>query len=100
METAYHCLRAVVYGPFLEDSEFQTRLGLTRSEAQQLAGTWPEPEDPRAVQMIVACINEVCHGIRFSDQEWRFWFSESPEEIRNVYLKWKSTVRGKETPRR
>lgn len=93
LETAYHCLRAVVYGPFIEDSQFQPRLGFTRNQMQEVASAWPTIDDierhPNTLSAILACMNEVCHGIRFSEQEWRFWFSETPEEIRHVYLKWK-----------
>ncbi len=98
MDTAYHCLRAVTYGPFIEDSEFEARLGVPRSELLRIIGDWPEQgkltRGSRTMAAVLGCLNEVCHGIRFSEQEWRFWLPESLAEVRSVYQKWDAFARG------
>ncbi len=98
MDTAYHCLRAVTYGPFIEDSEFEARVGASRSELRRIAGDWPAPEKltqgSRTTAAILGCLNEVCHGIRFSEQEWQFWLPESLAQVRSVYRKWDAFARG------
>lgn len=39
------CLKAAVYGPFFDESEFQTLFGVTREEARVVADNFPNVDE-------------------------------------------------------
>jgi hypothetical protein len=86
------CMKAIADGPEIEDWEFQTRLGIVRPSLRRVISLWPtiddSSEDSDEFLAINNCLNEVCHGVKIPDAEWRKWFSQSREEIIKTYNKW------------
>jgi len=86
------CLRAIQEGPFIEDWEFHTRLGMHRKELEELLSRWPNIDDSRddsiEVLAINNCFNEICHGVGISDVEWKAWMTVSRSEVRQAYKDW------------
>jgi hypothetical protein len=66
-------MNAILRGRFLE-GEFQTRLGIEPKELEEIAGAYPNigdsDDDSNAAIAINNCLNEVCHGISFTDRDW------------------------------
>ena len=87
----FQSLNAILKGRFLE-GEFHTRLGLEPEELAKIVTAYPDVDDSddnsNAALAINNCLNEVCHGIRFSNREWSQWFTVSKPEIEEVYRKW------------
>jgi hypothetical protein len=73
------CSVAIVEGPWIEDWEFQTRLGIDREALRELLAAWPQlhdaVEDAPARLAINNCMNEVCHGVPIASDEWNRWFT-------------------------
>lgn len=86
------CLNSILEGSLIEDWEFHTRLGLTRRELRKVLERWPELDDSLSDSCdaiaINNCLNEVCHGVRMSEEEWKTWFDNSRSEVERVYLDW------------
>jgi len=86
------CLRAIIDGPFIEDWEFHTRLGIHRTTAKTILASWryldDSIEDSDTFLAINNSMNEVCHGVPISPDEWEKWFTASREEIRRTFRKW------------
>ena len=92
------CLCAIAHGPFINDDwELQTRLGVHRSTLYKMIDIWPEiddsADDSDETLAINNAMNEVCHGIRFSDADWCTWFKVDRNTIQAVYKRW-SQFRG------
>ena len=83
-------MNAILKGRFLE-GEFRTRLGIEPEELERIAVAYPNVDDSGEASAALAinnCLNEVCHGITFSDRDWSKWFSVSRSEVEEVYRKW------------
>ena len=98
-EIVLSCFCAVAKGPFIQDDgRFRTRLGVHRSTLDHLVNRWPEIDDSvdgsDETLAINNAMNEVCYGIRFSNEDWRAWFNVDRDVIRAVYKRW-SQLRGK-----
>jgi hypothetical protein len=93
----FQCLKAILKGRFLE-GEFHTRLGIEPEELEGIVTAYPDvdnsDDNSDAAIAINNCLNEVCHGISFSDREWSQWFTVSKPEIEEVYRKW-AVLRGR-----
>ena len=67
------CLNAILNGNFLEH-EFHARLGIEQEDLAQVVSAYPNIDDSddnsNETLTINNCLNEVCHGISFSDREW------------------------------
>lgn len=91
------CLKAISEGNFLED-EFQTRLGIEKEDLRKLIDSYPEIDDSdndsNECLAVNNCLNEVCHGLQFSETEWKKWFSVSREEIAETFKDW-AELRGR-----
>jgi hypothetical protein len=85
------CLNAILKGRFLE-GEFHTRLGMERAELEQVVAAYPHIDDSddnsNAALAINNCLNEVSHGINFSNREWSQWFTVNRSEVDEVYRRW------------
>jgi hypothetical protein len=95
------CMKCVYGGSYIDDLEFHTRLGINRIELKQLIDEWPEIDDSHngsSAQLAVNnCLNEVCNGIRFNNEDWSIWFKANREEIYDVYKCWAESVGLKRT---
>jgi hypothetical protein len=87
----FQCLNAIAKGKFLED-DYEARLGIEKEKLNEIVTTFPDiddsDDDSDAALAINNSLNEVCHGIRFSDEEWEQWFDFSKSEIEEVYWSW------------
>jgi hypothetical protein len=86
------CMKAIADGPEIEDWEFQTRLGIVRPSLRRIISLWPAIDDSSdnsdEFLAINNCLNEVCHGLKLPDTEWRKWFAQPKDEIIKTYNKW------------
>ena len=61
-------------------------------ELDEIIAEYPNIDDSddnsNATLAINNCLNEVCHGIRFSDEDWKQWFDVNKSEVEEVYWKW------------
>ena len=87
----FECLNAISKGNFLEH-EHHARLGIDLEELKQIVAAYPNIDDSddnsNEVLAINNCLNEVCHGISFSDREWSEWFTFNKSEAYDIYRKW------------
>jgi len=90
-ELVLQCLRAITDGE-IEDWEFQTRLGITRLVVKRMIVEWPEVDDEvensDGFLAINNCMNEICHGIRLSPEEWALRFTQSRDAVTLAYKNW------------
>jgi hypothetical protein len=86
------CMKAIVDGDAIKDSEFQTRLGITRPVVRRIISQWPDiddrVEDSDEFLAINNCMNEVCHGIRMTPEEWAERFTVPKDTILRAYDNW------------
>ncbi len=85
-------MKAIVEGDVIEDWEFRTRLGVTRSVVKRIISQWPDINDrvegSDEFLAINNCMNEVCHGIRMTPEEWTQRFTEPKDTILRTYENW------------
>jgi hypothetical protein len=88
-EIAIQCAHAVTYGPFISDTEFQTRIGLYRSEAKEIVGSLSGRDFSNLADddklLINNCFNEIAHGIQLSRVDREKWVNYSSQEIKQAY---------------
>ena len=86
------CMIAICEGPYIDDSEFQTRLGLEREDCRKVMASWPNLddsiEDSKTTLAINNTLNEVCNGVRIPSEEWFKWFQVPEQSVLNVFSKW------------
>ena len=85
------CMQAVLDGSWIDDFEFETRLGFKRESLKVILNGWPLLDDSTNGLVRLAinnCMNEVCNGINISDRDWNTWFTQSPEQVAAAFSKW------------
>ncbi|MES2365266.1 MAG: hypothetical protein V4563_05195 [Pseudomonadota bacterium] len=93
------CLRAAVYGPFFDEHSFQSLLGVSRSEAKVVADQFPnvdefddgaEGNDDAWLVINNALVNllDYPHG---HESSWAQFITVTPQQVRQVFEKWRST---------
>jgi hypothetical protein len=92
LDTVRRCVIAILEGPFIDDWEFQTRLGVDRAALSTIL-TAQAFLDNRSKDSIVQmaihnCMNEVSNGVSISPAEWDRWFVVSRQEVQTTFLKW------------
>jgi hypothetical protein len=86
------CVAAIAGGPFIDDDEFDTRVGISRATLQSLLATWPHVDD--ATDDSEACLalnnsmNEVLHGLDIPPITWSEYFTVAPREVDAVFHRW------------
>ena len=92
-EIVLQSLSAILRGGFLE-GEFHTRLGLEPEELEEIVSAYPNVDDrnhdSKVFIAINNCLNEVCHGISFSSDQWSRWFEVNRSEVKDVFRKWRT----------
>jgi len=87
-------LNAILKGGFLE-GEFHSRLGIDQEQLEQVVVAYPNLDDwddtSTVALAINNCLNEVCHGIKFSPKQWSKWFEVSRSDVEEVYRKWSAS---------
>jgi hypothetical protein len=91
-EVVMQCIKLIVDGPYLMQTELQTRTGLTRAELEDARRALPtltrvEVNDPTSLA-ISNCLNEVVNGIRVDPSDWSQWFDVPPSEVAKVLARW------------
>ena len=91
-EVVQQALNSVFHGPYIEDAEFATRLGLDRGQLREVLVAWPRLEDADddsdASLAINNCMNEVLHGAYISPEDWARQFTVPKEDMEAVYEHW------------
>lgn len=86
------CMTVILKGAYIDNFEFQTRLGIDSAELAEVIKAWTNIDDTdetsAAYLAINNCMNEVCYGVDIPLNEWPKWFNISREEIEKVYTKW------------
>jgi hypothetical protein len=81
-------MTAILDGPFIEDPEFQTRLGLNRLELRQVLATQSLDLSDLPTRLGVNnCLNEIANGVRLSSAEWEHRIGVSKDDVRSVLQK-------------
>jgi hypothetical protein len=96
-ELVLRCMKAIADGSYIEDWEFLTRLGITRESLKRIIALWPQIQDEHhggesgsdGFLAINNCMNEVCHGVGISEEEWQKRFSQTRSEVEQLYHKWR-----------
>ncbi|MFN3651841.1 MAG: hypothetical protein ACK47B_19890 [Armatimonadota bacterium] len=92
----YEAMVFVARGPELEEWEFHTRMGIYRPELEDALSRWPElsdaDRDSPDFLAVNNSLNEVCHGLPISDEQWREWFTVEPEIVAGAYRRWALSV--------
>lgn len=83
---------ALVRGPFLGDDDFERRIGVRRAQVDAVLRWWPDVDDHADDGSVCIAINnslyEACSRLRVKPREWGIWFPVSPEQVREVYVRW------------
>lgn len=91
-ELIHECMVAIAQGPFLDEWEFQTRIGITRAELMAVLAEWPDfnyaSDGAMETLAINNCSNEILHGLFVSPCQWEQWFSGTKEELADAYQHW------------
>ena len=91
-ELVLQCLKAIVESNEIEDWEFRTRLGITRATVKEIISRWSEIDDRSEgsdeFMAINNSLNETCHGVHWTSQEWSRRFTEPRAKIVDVYMHW------------
>jgi hypothetical protein len=86
------CLSAIAQGPFIDEWEFQTRIGVDREKVISMLDSWPNIDDRfddcEETITINNCLNEICYGIDIPPPEWLKWFTASRSSIEEAYKAW------------
>jgi hypothetical protein len=82
----------ILAGEYIEDFEFRTRLGVTRTEMALVSAKFAEVEQVGNEDIVTLSIhnalNEVCYGITIPEQEWQQWFGVSRDQVKTVFRVW------------
>lgn len=84
------CFSFILRSGLIDDAEFQTRLGLVRSDLEEVARLCPNLDDSNLLVelSINNCLNEVCYGLPISEDDWPKWFTVPKNEVEHIYTKW------------
>jgi hypothetical protein len=91
-ELVLQCMKALVDGDAIKDWEFHMRLGVPRAQVRKIISQWPDiddrVEDSDEFLAINNCVNEICHGIRMTPEEWTLRFTHPRDAILQAYDNW------------
>jgi hypothetical protein len=96
-EIVKQCMVAILEGPFIPDWELPIRAGITRSDLRVVIAAWPELDDSDDHSVVTYAIknsmNEICHGVRITPDEWQMWFTVSKDEVKQTFSKARKTIK-------
>lgn len=85
-------MNAILYGPFVDAAEFQTRLGINRSQLRDVLDAWPalddDDENGDVCLAINNCLNETLHSGCVDLRVWSGWFTAPKADIAAAYQRW------------
>ncbi|MEV7358070.1 hypothetical protein [Kitasatospora sp. NPDC091276] len=84
------CLDAAVNGPFFEDWEFHTLMGVTRDEIAAVAASWPSPPtapdgEDDVVHSVLNNLLGYPHGV---EARWHEYLTPTREQVARVRDRW------------
>jgi len=86
------CLIAVLDGPFIDDWEFETRLGFDRPTLREILSAHDQsgykPKYPELSLAVNNCMNEIANGVTISPEKWARWFTVPKQMVESTLLKW------------
>jgi hypothetical protein len=94
-----HCLEAAVHGPFLPDEEFETLIGLTRTEVERVLESWPDSAAP--LEQDLAVNNVLLNLLRYPHGKWDAWhdyIDAEPQEVAAILAKWRGESKASRRP--
>jgi len=85
-------VNCVVETDELCSSDFETRIGENKETVSHLLQSWSDLDiySDESSDLINSCLNEVCHGLFFDQEEWEDLFPVSKEQLRELFSKWKN----------
>lgn len=91
-EVVHQCLVALRAGEFIDEDEFQSRIGLSVTEYDAVVSAWPaiddRADDSDACLAINNALNELSYGMRVEPDMWSSQIDASADEVREVYRHW------------
>jgi len=91
-EVIRQCVVALRDGRFLDESDIESRVGLSADAYDRLRAQWPDlddrDDDSEACLLVNNALNEVSHGVRLSDADWARWFTVPRAQVAQVYRRW------------
>jgi len=84
-------MKAVLESGELE-YEYHSRLGIEEKELKEVIEKFPNLDDSNDgsndALVINNCLNEICYGMKFTEDKWRKYFTKNYEDVERVYKKW------------
>jgi hypothetical protein len=86
------CIRVIADSQLIEDWEMRARLGVNRETLRNIIARWPNVDDSDVGSddflAISNCLNEICHGLRISKQDWDEGFTVTRSQVLESCLHW------------
>ncbi|MEH6631032.1 MAG: hypothetical protein V7776_09405 [Halopseudomonas aestusnigri] len=98
------CLVAISEGPFLYDWDFQTLMGVTFAETQQVAEVYPDNDELESQDLDLKSFEEISwltinnsfvYLLYYQDWAqalWKRYISVTEEEVAKTFKKWKGEL--------
>ncbi len=90
-QVVFACLAAAAHGPFFDDEEFHTLIGLDRHEVAAIAAAAPDIDD--ADEAVLLAINNSLNNLLWyphrEEEAWESLIPASPEEVLRIFNKWR-----------
>lgn len=88
----FDCLRAIAYGPFIDDRIFGTLIGLERDFVKRLVDDWPlvDFEQAEVRRAIGASFNNLLGYPHKKKDAFEDYSSTSFAEVRTCYARWRT----------
>jgi hypothetical protein len=86
LKVAKDCLRAAIEGPFFQDWEFQTLVGVDRAMVKVVYDAWPEQtvgQDDFA-SAVIGTMNNLLGYPHGRSDAWTEYISASPAQVREA----------------
>lgn len=98
-EIVHQCMNAILNSGFLF-GEFHPRMGISEKTLEHVIAKFPGIDDADdesdETLAINNSLNEICHGLAFTDEEWQKWFTVEKKYVVKTYKKWRR-LRGWQT---
>lgn len=94
---ARQCIEFVARSTAIDDSEFESRLGFSRRELEEVLTDISRPANDRChkdvTDAVNNCFNEICHGLTIDAQSWDQWFTCTKDDVQQAYEDWLTLIK-------